>query len=328
MIITEKTSWLRMIFAIHGTTAGKIWPRVAVVFIFSVVITTISVVYPIHAYSLTTAPFTVIGLALAIFLGFRNSAAYDRYWEGRKLWGRMVNVCRSFTMQILTLIDGPEADARETDDREYDAKSASPDVETIRHEMVLSLIAYINAFRHRLRDSNPADELRHDLPDGDPADVYLSHENVPAAVANGIAQQINRAWRNGWLNVYHVPLLHTNLTEMLSIQGGCERIKSTPIPFTYSVLTHRTVLLYCLALPCGLHDTVGILTPVVVGLVAYAFLGLDAVGDEVEQPFGLDANQLPLHQLTRMIEINLRQMSGHDPSLIPPPIEAVNETLH
>lgn len=318
MIITEKDSWLRMIFALHGTSWGRIWPRILVVVLFSVLVTLISYLFPNNALSLTKDPFSYVGLAIAIFLGFRNNAAYDRYWEGRKLWGRMVNVCRSFTMQINTLID--DAD-RAT------STPTSSEVQQLRHEMVLLIIAYINALRHRLRDTDAAEELRERLPGETELDASLAQDNIPAALADRISCCINEAYRDGALDVYHVNLLHNCLTEMLAIQGGCERIKSTPIPFTYSVLTHRTVLIYCLALPCGLHDTVGILTPVVVGLVAYAFLGLDAVGDEIEQPFSIDDNDLPLLQLTRMIEINLRQLSGHPAEEIPPPVEPVDHLL-
>ncbi|UUO07545.1 bestrophin family protein [Blastopirellula sp. J2-11] len=315
MIVTEKDSWLRMIFAIHGTTMDRIWPRFGVVVGFSIFTTTIALVFPGHAYTLTMAPFTIVGLALAIFLGFRNNAAYDRYWEGRKLWGRMVNVCRSFTMQINTLIG---------DEGSTSVSSApAPD----QRRMVLLIIAYINALRHRLRDTDATEEMRQRLEDPQEAANCLAQDNIPAAIADRISHGINNAWRDGRLNVFHVSLLHQNLTEMIGIQGGCERIKSTPIPFTYSVLTHRTVLLYCLALPCGLHDTVGILTPVVVALVAYAFLGLDAVGDEIEQPFSMDDNDLPLLQLTTMIEINVRQLSGHSAEEIPPPIEPVDHLL-
>ncbi|PQO37671.1 hypothetical protein DTL21_06915 [Bremerella cremea] len=318
MIITEKDSWLGMIFALHGTSWNRIWPRIMFVTAFSVVVTIIAYMFPDHAYSLSPMPFTVVGLALAIFLGFRNNAAYDRFWEGRKLWGRMVNVCRTFTMQINTLIDDANPET---------GQATSAEAIRLRREMVLLIIAYINALRHRLRDTDATEEMRERLPDDPELDAYLAQSNVPAAIADRLSRCINEAWRMGALNAYHVPLLHSCLTEMMGIQGGCERIKSTPIPFTYSVLTHRTVFLYCLALPCGLHDTVKLATPIVVCLVAYAFLGLDAVGDEIEQPFSTDDNDLPLLYLTRMIEINVRQLSGHPAQEIPPPITAVDHLL-
>lgn len=318
MIVTEKESWLGMIFAVHGTTMQSIWPRVAVVFLWSIVITTFAYLVPDHAYTLTMAPFTVVGLSLAIFLGFRNNTAYDRYWEGRKLWGRMVNVSRSFTMQINTLVDDPATDGN---------TPASDEIRQQRLHMVRLIICHIHALRHRLRDSDPAADLEEQLPDDNQLPRDLAQDNVPAAIADRLSRQINLAWRAGRLDAFHVPLLHSNLTEMVGIQGGCERIKSTPIPFTYSVLTHRTVFIYCMALPCGLHDTVGMLTPLVVALVAYFFLGLDAVGDELEQPFMCDDNDLPLLQLTTMIERNVLQLSSCPNDQLPEPIQPVDHIL-
>jgi ion channel-forming bestrophin family protein len=94
------------------------------------------------------------------------------------------------------------------------------------------------------------------------------------------------------------------------VQGGCERIRATPIPWSYTVLMHTIVAAYCFALPFGLVATTKLLTPVVVVLIAYAFLGLDAVGDELEQPFGREENDLPLDAISSTIELNLRQLLG------------------
>ncbi len=115
------------------------------------------------------------------------------------------------------------------------------------------------------------------------------------------------------------------MTEITGIQGACERIKSTPIPASYTVLIHRIVALYCLGLPFGIVTSVGALTPVVVAIVAYAFYGLDAVGSEIENPFGHDPNDLPLTALSRMIEVNLRQGLGEDE--LPPLLEPVDGIL-
>ncbi len=313
MIVTEKTSWLRMVFAVYGTTLGKIWPRVLFVTAFAVLMTYASTNLGIHKYSLTMAPFTVVGLALAIFLGFRNSAAYDRYWEGRKLWGSMVNTTRTFAIQIITIVRADDDDAGEA--------------KTLRKAMIRLILAYVNALRHKLRDSDPQAELSKYIADEEMVSEVQCHANIPVAVGGLIAEKIALAERRGWVNQFYVALLHANLTEMVAVQGACERIKSTPIPFTYSVLTHRTAMLYCLALPCGLHDTVGVLTPLVVGFVAYAILGLDAVGDEIEQPFGLEDNHLPLDAITRMIEINLLQLEDSSATGIPPSLQPEGHVL-
>lgn len=312
MIVTEKDSWLAMIFAFHGTTLGQIWPRVTYVTLFALVITYLAIGLEIDKYSITTAPLTVVGLALAIFLGFQNGAAYDRYWEGRKLWGALVNTSRSFCVQVHSVI-------MSGGDTNQAAK--------VQNDLVRLTLAYVNALRHRLRDTEPWEEIEHYLEESQVARLR-GHENIPVAISDQLASKLAEAQRQGLVSEYHLPMLMSNVTEMLNVQGGCERIKATPIPFTYSVLTHRTVLLYCLALPCGLHDTVGWLTPIVVGLVAYAFIGLDAVGSEIEQPFGMDENDLPLCAITRTIEINLLQLSGTPAEQIPPALKPQAHVLH
>ena len=110
------------------------------------------------------------------------------------------------------------------------------------------------------------------------------------------------------------------MTEILGIQGGCERIKATPIPYAYNVLLHQIVGVYCLSMPFGIVEKVGVMTPLVVLLISYAFFSLDAIGEEIEDPFGLDMNDLPLESMSRMIEGNLRERIGEtdlrDPKVI------------
>ena len=101
---------------------------------------------------------------------------------------------------------------------------------------------------------------------------------------------------------------------MTSAAASCERIRNTPIPFSYTLLLHRTAYIYCFLLPFGLVDSIGFMTPFVVAIVAYTFFGLDALGDEIEEPFGMESNDLPLDALCRAIEIDMRE-SLHDPKL-------------
>lgn len=301
MIVTEKT-WLSLVFAFRGSTFVHIWPRVAFVLALSVVVEYLSTT-EFLTFSMTPVPFTVVGLALAIFLGFRNNAAYDRYWEGRKLWGGMVNVTRNFGLQTRLIRDGDN-------------------VACSRAELVRLILAYVNSFRHRLRNSSAKEDLLKYIDDEAVLEKVLSHDNTPVAILDVATQKLIDEWREGRIDTYHLTALQNDLSRMLDVQGGCERILSTPIPFTYSVLTHRTVMLYCLALPFGLHDTVGWAMPVVTTFISYAFLGLDDLGDEIEQPFGEESNSLPLHAICRTIEINLLQLIEHDcPEHIQPELD-------
>jgi putative membrane protein len=121
-----------------------------------------------------------------------------------------------------------------------------------------------------------------------------------------------------------VPVLEASLTTLTDIQGACERIKSTPIPYSYTVLLHRIVAVYCTLLPFGLMDSIKWATPAVVLAISYCFFGLDAIGDELEQPFGVDINDLPLKAISRTIERNLRERLGEK---VPPPVAPARGVL-
>jgi putative membrane protein len=257
--------------------------------------------------SMTGTPFVLIGLPLGIFLGFRNNTAYDRFWEGRKLWGSLVNTARSLTRQIITMIE-PQPEADEKD----------PSV-TRAHEvrMVHMLIGFVHALRHHLRDTDPFDTLGRVLPEDEVAKLK-GEVNVPVAILQRLGGLVVEARRKHWIHPLHVPVIEGSLTGLTDIMGACERIKSTPIPYSYTVLMHRIVAVYCSLLPFGLAESIKWLTPVVVLFISYALFGLDAVGDEVEQPFGMDPNDLPLSTISRNIERNLRQRIGEE---MPPPFE-------
>ena len=306
-MIVAKKSWLGLLFTVQGSTFVNIWPRVAFVLVVSILVELISKNGWL-AFSLTPFPFTVVGLALAIFLGFRNSAAYDRYWEGRKLWGALVNVSRNFAIQ--------------TEIVEANAQNKGK-----RNELVRDIIAYVHSLRHRLRDSCPDDELQTYIQPSASIAQIKSFNNIPFAILDKVTKKLVELWKSGRLETYQLVSLQSDLSKMLDVQGGCERIQSTPIPFTYSVLTHRTVMIYCLALPFGLHDIIGWAMPVVTTFIAYAFLGLDDLGDEIEQPFAQQPNSLPLHSICRTIEINLLELIGEQNDKIPAPIAPINDVL-
>ena len=115
------------------------------------------------------------------------------------------------------------------------------------------------------------------------------------------------------------------LSGMTEVAASCERIRNTPIPFSYSLLLHRTAHMYCFLLPFGLVDMTRFMTPFVVAIVAYTFYGLDALGDELEEPFGLESNDLPLDGICRGIEISVSQALGDRP--LPEPLAPVDYQL-
>lgn len=310
MWVDSKPSWLKTV-ALGGFALPHIWLRTLLITGLSVITTALYQEIPRLHYSISPVPFTLIGLPLGIFLGFRNNAAYDRFWEGRKLWGGMVNTSRTLTRQILSFIEVPEASSEEGKKQ--------------KTELVRYTIGYFHAVRHHLRDHEPWEVLSHNLLSSADIERLKGSTNVPIAMLQELADRFLEARRKGWLHAFHAPTLEGTLTVLTDLQGGCERIKSTPIPYSYTVLVHRIVAFYCLLLPFGIMDAAKWATPLVVLAVSYCFFGLDAVGDELEQPFGTDVNDLPLHAITRTIERNLRERIGDE---IPPVLTAHKGVLN
>jgi len=304
MFVEKKRSWIKTVLR-GGVALPHIWTRALTATAISIFATVVYLKVPALHYSITSTPFVLIGLPLGIFLGFRNNTAYDRFWEGRKLWGSLVNTSRSLTRQIITLVEPQPDSAEQGPDvtREYEQK------------MVRLLIAYVHALRHHLRDSDPKPTLARFMSEEDVARLD-GEPNVPIAMLQQLAELLVEVRRRHWIDPLHVVVIEQSLTSLTDIQGACERIKSTPIPYSYTVLIHRIVAVYCGLLPFGLAETIGWATPIVVLLVSYALFGLDAIGDEVEQPFGLDPNDLPLSTISRMIEGNLLARLGEK---VPPP---------
>ncbi len=312
MIIRERPNGLRLFFIIRGSIVPRIkWPLCVTVLLASIVTITHGALFRLKI-TMTPIPFSLIGLALAIFIGFRNSASYDRYWEGRKLWGDLIMRCRSLTRQILTFVSS---------EREHSPDWPPFEQGDVRSRMVYRIIAFANALRHHLRDSDPLDELREFLDEDEVVELALAHSK-PLFLLQLMAHDLRRCIGNNQVQDYFAASIDANLTSLTTVLAGCERIKNTPIPFTYNLLLHRTAYLYCFLLPFGLVDSIGFMTPFVVGIVSFTFFGLDALGDEIEEPFGVLPNDLALSSMCRTIERDLRAALGE--VRLPEPLLPVN----
>ncbi len=311
MIYRPDASWIRILFSWQYTALPRIWRRLLLTTSVALGVTLVQLYDHQIEHTLTLIPFTLVGLALSIFLGFRNNTSYDRFWEGRRLWGSLVNTSRSLARQCLTLIGPLNPSGNFNEDEK---------INTFRRDMVYHIAAYVHALRLHLRNqtnNSAKTELAPFLPETEIEKLVVTH-NPPVAILYTLATRLREAYDFNWIHPFHLPTLEASLTTLTDIQGGCERIKSTPIPYAYSVLIHRIVAIYCFALPFGIISQAGWATPLVVLFVSFAFFGLDAIGDEIEEPFGTDPNDLPLQTLSRMIEINLRQTLAE--SDLPPPL--------
>jgi ion channel-forming bestrophin family protein len=251
-------------------------------------------------------PYSVAGFALAIFLAFRNSASYDRWWEGRKLWGGIVNASRAFTRQVTTFVRGPEAAA-------------------VHKDIVYRHLAWLNALRAQLRGQDPFSEVK-DFVDDAELERLRAQKNVAAALLHQNGVRIAEAREKGLLASDELlAAIDRSLVELVNMQGGCERIKGTPVPLAYSFFTRTFVRAYCLALPFGLVDQLGLATVIVVLALTFVLLVLETIGRILEDPFTTAPNCLPLSAICRNIEINLRQQLGERE--LPEPIKPENRGI-
>ena len=287
MIIRPRPHWLAILFARRGSVLPSILPQLGLVTALAVAITASHGVVFGWKTPLTPMPFTLVGIALAIFLGFRNSASYDCYWEARKFWGQGLNECRTLTRQALSLMDG-QVDIR---------------------PFVYGQIAFIHALRGYLRRVPVERELAALLPAELLARMRDAHY-PPTLILVWLGQWLHEQRRAGHLQAVLAAKMEDALSGLNQVQGGCERIVSSPIPFAYTVILYRTVGVYCLLLPFGLVDTLGWMTPLVTAFVSYTFFAQETLLSEIEEPFGNAENDLPLDALSITIERTLREMLG------------------
>lgn len=294
----SRSPWL-LLFTLKGSIVSVIWKRVVAMMLLATAVVFAEHRLPLDGTGLGAVPLTLVGLTLAIFLGFRNSVAYERWWEARTLWGELLIVVRNLTRQTLSFPDElPIARQR---------------------ELTHGLIAFAHTLRHLLRQSAPEEDLRRWLP-ADQAALLAASTHPPTVLLGDLGRAYARLRREGKLDSILLADIDGQLKRLSYISGGCERIRSTPIPFAYLLLLHRTVYIYCLLLPFCLVGSIGWVTPLMVGVLAYTFFGLDALGEQIEEPFGRLPNNLPLDALCRNIEISVGQLLGDarlPPSLAP-----------
>ncbi|ANN77694.1 bestrophin family protein [Bordetella flabilis] len=299
MIVRPKTNWFRMLFAWEGSVQNTILAPLAIILGLSLL-----ALWGHHRSDhfflrLSPVPFSLIGVALAIFASFRNSACYERYWEGRKLWGQLLGASRCLARFAITVPGLP---------------AAHPEVRRV----VDLLAAFAHALRHQLRGTDPADTLARLLGTAEAAEVMRRAYRPHHVVA--LLQAHIEAWRRqGRLSDVLFAACLAQLDILTATAGGCERIRTTPVPYAYEVLLHRTTYFYCALLPFGLVESTGWATPIVAVFISYAFLALHTIAGELEDPFGQDANDLPLDALTVHIERSLAEATGAA-SLPPVPV--------
>lgn len=291
MIVRSRPGLFDVAFAVQGSILPRITGRLAIIALVSAIAVVASRYHPGIFAEMSAIPFTLIGIALSIFLSFRNNSCHDRWWEGRKLWGSLVIACRSFARRIATL---DEAD---------------------RRFFLYGLCGFTAGLAARLRGADEQAAIAAHCGEGD----WSAAVNPTDRLLHELGRRCLQLMRSGRIDPIHYSQLEEQLQLLSQVQAGCERILLTPLPYSYSLLLHRTLYIFCLALPFALAGSLGWWTLLPALLVSYTFFGLDALGDQLEDPFGLEPNDLPLDAITRTVE---REMLSLLPGTeLPPQLE-------
>ena len=285
----------------------RIFPQIVFIALLGLGVAAGQHYYPAIFPSFVLQPLALMGIALSLFLGFRNNASYERWWEARKHWGQLLVDSRSLSRQVVSFIDS------ETD------RGAE-----IQERIIYLIIAFNHALRHQLRHTDPWDDIEKYLQTEDIAALRQSN-NLADALLRLMGKVLGSCRQNHLLSDYLIQTLDARITSMASIQASCERIQNTPLPFAYMLLVQRTAYLYCFILPFGIVASQGFITPLFCAMVAYAFFGLDALSEELQDPFGISANDLALTAMSRTTEINLLDILGE--TELPEPIQLQNYRL-
>ena len=288
MTAYDPKKWTSHLFDIEGSMVREIMGRVSLCVAWSAVVVGLYQYGPdaFDSLAIAESAHALIGTSLGLLLVFRTNSSYDRFWEGRKQWGGIVNETRNLARQAETWF---------ASDRELASR------------FIHWTIAYAFATMHRLRNTYGIGAASQGLPDDEVQAVQLSG-HVPLAVARKLTALMHDARQRGLIDSIQLQALDQNVQLLIDYCGACERIRSTPAPFAYVVHLRRALILYCFTLPLALVHRFGWETVPVTLIITYVMLGIEEIGVEIENPFNLTINDLPLESLCDTIDRDLKEI--------------------
>ena len=288
MLDEDSTKWFKPVFEFHkADTFRKLIPMLSLLALFTAAIVWLELNHlhlsDTHPLKNVTLMHGLLGFAISMLLVFRTNTAYERWWEGRKLWGSLVNCSRNLAVKFQAFLP-PEARAE-------------------RQEVS----RFIGLFAVELSDHL----LRRKKPSGDPPEIDRSR-HVPAQIAGALFERLALWSDEGKLNSTQQWMLHGDLNNLLDVCGACERIKNTPIPYSYITFLKKFIVAYAVTLPLGYAFALHWLAIPVVVFVFYVLASLELIAEQIEDPFGDDSNDLPTGRYAEMIRQNVRDILIQD----------------
>ncbi len=278
MINYNPKEWINFIFRFHKADSFyKLWKLMLSVAIFSGIIAYLELNY----VKLSETSYiknvgmmhSLLGFVISMLLVFRTNTSYDRWWEGRRLLGQLVNVSRNFAIRLNALDLNQE-------DKEF-FKYAIP--------------KYAFALKEHLREKQyfGKNSILIEIDGG---------KHIPNQVAVSMTKRLFSLHKAGYITAEQLITLHTDTTQFTDVCGACERIRNTPIPYSYSAFIKKFIFVYVITLPFGWVFSLGYFVVGIVPFILYVLASLELIAEEIENPFGMDANDLPVDQICNNIE--------------------------
>lgn len=280
MINYNPKSWVTLIFSIHKSDTLRIlWKEIISIGLLTLLVAYIEINFFSDARYLEKliAVYQLIGFVISLLLVFRTNTAYDRWWEGRRKWGELVNDTRNFALKLNSIL------TEETD----------------RHYFSRMISNFTFAMKEHLRNGVIWDEL--DLTDEE-KQLLERKNHVPLAIVALIYEKLNALKKQGLITEGEYVALDGNINSFMNACGACERIKKTPIPFSYSIFLKKFIFIYVVSMPLAFVTNFGYFSAFIATFVFYALVSMEVLAEEIENPFGHDDNDLPTDQLAENIQ--------------------------
>lgn len=287
MVQYNPKEWFSLIFKFHrsGTLKIMLWVLFAYA-IYSWAVVHMELTFNEWFQKSTMQIHSLLGFVIGLFLVFRTNSAYDRWWEGRKQWGAMVNNTRNFAIKLNAVL--PENLAPE------------------RAFFATMITNYVIALKEHLRNGVKIEELK---PEESLSETILKNSNhIPNTIVSITYNKLHELYRNNVITGDQLITLDKEIKSFTDITGACERIKNTPIPYSYSLFIKKFIFVYTMTMPFGLVFDFKYWTILITTFTLYVFGSIELLAEEIEDPFGSDANDLPTDELTEKIEANVSQL--------------------
>jgi putative membrane protein len=285
----DRYSWWKTVFSYHGTVLPNTLARVGILTIFSIIVCGLNdlsmMYYGIHLPALDSLGHNVLGMSLGLLIVFRTNSSSNRYWEGRSHWGMMVNTCRSLARMGYVFTDSSHA-----------------------RDLANLLTAYVVAVKENLRGTKNYGVLS-GLMSGRLYETMVRANNPPSIIARAVTEWIRKGLKDGLYEAQIASRMEEQVCKLLDAQGGCEKILKTPLPYVYSSLIKQLVTLYVFSLPFVLATKMDWASPVVIAAVGFGMFGIEEAGVEIENPFGLQVNDLPLEAICETIALDVNNLA-------------------